>query len=236
MKKLLLLTILFLAAACASSRRAEDFRCPNVKIPGDKSYLTQIVNYVDNFRIELTGYEGYCYVEDGLSRRYAVITPRFKVTRLRDNDETALDFRYFTEIVQGPPAFVGKKTYFASGRIDAGEKEAFFSGRPVKVKIPLDDDEIEVVLGLDVSAAEHMYNQRTFDTRSASRGRRGIIQTPCGFVETDEADFDDLPPAPTPLNASSASSVPPAGENSSLAVPGELPARSSGCGSCTVRR
>ncbi len=230
MKKLLLLTILFLAASCASSRRAEDFRCPNVSIPGDKAYLTQIVDYIDNFRVELTGYDGYCYVEDGLRRRYAVITPRFKVTRLRENDETALDFQYFTEIVQGPPAFVGKKTYFASGRIDAGEKETVFSGRPVKVKIPVDDDDIEVLLGLDVSVAEHMYNQRTFDTRSASRARGGIVETPCGFIETGKTELDTLPAAKASANASSASA--PAAPVSAATAGEEV----SSCGRCTVRR
>lgn len=216
MKKYVLIIALLLLASCAAPLNEADFRCPNILIPGDKAYLTQIVNYADNFRIELTGYEGYCYVEDGLSRRYAVITPKFRVARLRDNDETQVDFQYFTEILQGPPEFVGKKTYFASGKVEVGAAQAVFSGRPVKVKIPLDNDEIEIILGLDVSAAEHMYNQRTFDTRTPPRPK--LVQTPCGFIENTEE-----------YEASVAEAVP-------AAAPAAPAPEISTCGSCTVRR
>ncbi len=184
MKKYALLTFLFLVSACASSLREADFRCPRVSIPGEKAYLTQIVNYADNFRIELTGYEGYCYVEDGTRRRYAVITPQFKITRLRDNGETRVDFRYFTDIEQGPPEFVGKKSHFAFGQIDTGAKTAFMSGRPVKVKVPFDNDDLVITLGLDVSAVELGYNQSTFAPQDNSGLKR--VQTPCGIVETAE--------------------------------------------------
>lgn len=162
MKKYLLLSLICVLASCVSSFRQEDFRCPRVVMPADKAYMTQIMHYADNFRIELTGYEGYCYTESDVARRYAVITPQFRVTRLNDNDETAVDFEYFTEIVQGPPEFLGKQTYFASAQIGKNVTSVMTSGRPVKVKIPLDNDDIEVVLGLNVSAAADTYNRRTF--------------------------------------------------------------------------
>lgn len=218
MKRYVWLTALLMIASCTASYQAEDFRCPNVKIPGGEAYLTQIVNYRDNFRVELTGYEGYCYVVEGTSRRYAVITPQFRLTRLQDSADTAVDFSFYTNIEQGPPEFVGKRSYFARGKLDVDDKETTFSGRPVKVKIPVDQDDIEILLGLDVSAEEAKYNQRTFDTRSRERGRRkdGIVETPCGFIEVEEADFSE-------------------GPTTQIQTPTPAP-KTSECGSCSVRR
>lgn len=216
MKKYILLTALLMIVSCTASYRAEDFRCPNIKIPGNEAYLTQIVNYRDNFRVELIGYEGYCYVVEGTSRRYAAITPQFRLTRLQKSSDTAVDFSFYTNIEQGPPEFVGKRSYFARGKLDIDDKETTFGGRPVKVKIPLDQDDIEILLGLNVSAEEAKYNQRTFDTRSRERGRRkdGIIETPCGFIEVEEADFSEGPTTKVEVPAPQASE----------------------CGSCSVRR
>ena len=162
MKKYLFCIMMFLLGSCASSLREADFRCPRVVIPADKAYLTQLVGYADNFRVELIGYEGYCYMETNALRRYAVITPKFRAVRLHNHDETGVDFVYYTEIVQGPPEFLGKQTYFASTDIGLDSESVTFSGRPVKVKIPLDRDDTEIILGLDISAAEDAYNRRTF--------------------------------------------------------------------------
>lgn len=204
MKRYVFLILLLMLASCAHSVREADFRCPKVSIPAEKSYVTQIVNYADNFRIELIGYEGYCYIKEGTARRYAVITPQFKLTRLRDNDESLVDFRYYTEVLQGPPEYLGKQSYFATGKIALDAKEVQFSGRPVQVKIPLDNDELEIFLGLDISEAELDFNRSTFAPYVGARSKQ--IQTPCGFIETEE-------------------------ENA--AVPAQA---ASGCSRCSVRR
>ena len=171
MKKYLFCIMMLLLGSCSSALREVDFHCPQIVVPAAKSYLTQMTGNTDNFRIELIGYDGYCYIENRAPRRYAVITPKFLATRLHNSDETKLDFTYYTEIVQGPPEFLGKQTYFASADLALNAQNVTFSGRPVKVKIPLDRDDTEIILGLDVSEAEDNYNRRTFAPAAVGAAR-----------------------------------------------------------------
>lgn len=83
--------------------------CPRVVIPRDTAYLTQIVNYREEFQISLVGYEGHCYFDTRVNRDKAVINPVFKIKRLRRSDETDVHFAYYTETVKGPPAYLGKR-------------------------------------------------------------------------------------------------------------------------------
>jgi len=163
LKKLLLTVPWFLASCSLLWYEDEVTPCPYVTIPQDTSYLTQTVSYLDNFQIEVNGYEGYCYDEHSVNRRYAVITPVFSVTRLRDSDETEVDFNFYTETVKGPPGFLGKKSYAAGTSIGLDEQSKEFRGKPVKVKIPADGTPLEIILSLDVSRDEYRYNQRTFN-------------------------------------------------------------------------
>lgn len=141
--------------------------CPNVIIPRDISYVIQKVNYMDDFQIELTGFEGYCYFDEKVKRRNAMITPNFKVRRLRKNlDETDVDFTFFTETVVGPPEFLGKKSYEQSVVIARDELEKDFSGKQVKVKVPSREDiYFEIYLGIDLTDQERKYNDRIFDIK-----------------------------------------------------------------------
>ncbi|MBE6448068.1 MAG: hypothetical protein E7018_02075 [Alphaproteobacteria bacterium] len=179
MRKNILIYALLLLSGCSSSWNEGGMGCPNVIIPGEKAYLTRADNRGENFRIELVGYEGYCYVEPNLPRHYAVITPQFRLHRLSDIDETRVDFSFHTETLQGPPGFLGKRTYFANGQIDANQKYVDFSGRPVKVKIPMDDDDFEIMLGLEMSSHEYEYNKSTFDTRNYKASQSSDSEQSC---------------------------------------------------------
>lgn len=160
------LSFSLLLASCAWFEGDYDgYICPNVSIPREKAYVTQKVTYEDEFQIELKGYEGYCYPETASNRHYAVITPQFEVQRLRDSDETQVDFNFYTETIKGPPEYLGKHSYSASVNIPADVKEKNFNGRAVKVKIPADNPDFEIILALDVSLEEFRYNQRTFDVK-----------------------------------------------------------------------
>lgn len=167
MKKYLLLALLFLSA-CQSdgvfSGEGSDY-CPQVQIMRNESYLTQYANYQETFQISISGYEGYCYYEDKVERYRAVVTPIFKIRRLRPSDETDVRFSYYTETVQGPPEYIGKKTYFANAHIKKSEKETYYKGEEAKVFIPSEMvGNYDVNLGLWISPTEKQYNQRTFDT------------------------------------------------------------------------
>lgn len=161
-KKLLILLGVFVVAACSSVRY--DYLCPNVIIPRDTAYSTQIADYSDNFQVELKGYEGYCYYDSARRINYAAITPAFTVRRLKDTPDTAVDVSFYTETVKGPPAYIGRKTYYTSTVIGENDRARDFMGQTVKVKLPPEGvDEFEILLGIDLSHAEYRYNQRTFD-------------------------------------------------------------------------
>ena len=175
MKKIAILSILsgvMLVSSCGLWSSSEPIvapkdNCPNVIIPRDIAYVTQKVNYKDDFRIEVIGYSGYCYFDKRVNRRKAVITPEFEVRRLRQRlDETDVDFEYFTETIKGPPEYLGKKHYFGHVTIPLNQREMRFSGRPLELKVPnAEYGAFEIYLGLELSPEERKYNNRTFDIK-----------------------------------------------------------------------
>lgn len=163
-KKLSLIILTILAVSCTYLPHPQS-NCAPVEIPRDKAYMVQKVNYSDDFQIELIGYDSYCYYDEQLDRNTLYITPQFSVSRLRTLDETHVDFHFYTETRNGPPAFLGKRVYSTGTDIGAGEREKTFSGKQVKVLTPKDPDDFVVSLALDISAAQNVYNQRTFDIK-----------------------------------------------------------------------
>lgn len=158
-----ILVLLFLVVL-SSCRHASEDVCPRVIINRDTSYLTQIVNYREEFQIAITGFDGYCYMDTRVNRTKAVINPVFSIKRLRPSDETDVHFAYYTETVKGPPAYLGKKTYFATVTIPAGELETEYKAPAVEVKVPENMKyEFDINLGLVISPEEQKYNSRTFD-------------------------------------------------------------------------
>lgn len=155
---------ILLLSSCASSYSEADYMCPNVKIPRTTAYVTQKASYSEEVQIEVIGYEGYCINANTVDRRFAVIKPLFKIRRLKEGYDTRVDFSYFTETVKGPPEFIGRRNYFASVDIPRDVTEKQFSGSAVKVRVPQQGyNDFTILLGMDVSDAEHDYNQKTFD-------------------------------------------------------------------------
>jgi len=167
MFKHLILLALFLLNGCGGWLFGEDNKphmCPMVQISRDNSYLTQFVNYREAFQISISGYEGYCYYDRLLERHRAVISPVFKVRRLRPSDETDVRFSYYTETIKGPPEYLGKKTYHLTVNIPTNKIEIEYKSHPVNVFIPAEMlYEYDINLGLWISPEEAKYNNRTFD-------------------------------------------------------------------------
>ena len=162
----LLLTLLLISCANKPMDTVNvDYNCINVSIPRDSAYVTQKVNFKNDFQIEVVGYSAYCYFDTRVNRRKAVITPQFVVKRLRgDLDETDVDFEYYTNTIKGPPEYLGCKQYFGRITIPLDKKEVGFSGSALELKIPNQDyDDFEVNLGLVLTPEEQKYNSRTFD-------------------------------------------------------------------------
>ncbi|MBE6458419.1 MAG: hypothetical protein IJW72_06080 [Alphaproteobacteria bacterium] len=204
-----LVGVLLLLSACASSHREADYMCPNVRIPRDTAYVTQQSSYSEEVQIEIVGYEGYCVTANTIDRRYAVIKPLFKIRRLKEGQDTRIDFSYYTKTIQGPPEFLGLRKYFASVDIphDVAEKE--FSGGEVKVRIPIQGyNDFAILLGMDVSAAEYDYNQKTFDIEYRYLTEEEIHQynktvTP-KIIEVEKApDVQYIPLKPLPTKQDS---------------------------------
>ncbi len=160
--KLFVLPVLLFLSACVTPQVAEI--CPRVVIPRETAYQTQIVNYKEQFQISLVGYNGFCYKDERVNRTKAVIEPVFLIRRVRPGDENAVSFAYFTETVKGPPAYLGKKTYYADVYIPADREEMEYTAPQVEVKVPEGMKyDFDINLGLVLSPEELKYNRRTFD-------------------------------------------------------------------------
>jgi len=167
MLKRSLFLVVFILSGCYSwfAGERENLQiCPQVQISRDNSYLTQFVNYKEAFQISINGYEGFCYYDRKLERNRAVINPVFKIKRLRPSDETDVRFSYYTETVQGPPEYLGKKTYHITAKIELDERETLYKAPAASVFIPPEMlYGYDINLGLWISPEEAKYNHRTFD-------------------------------------------------------------------------
>lgn len=158
------LVILLMITGCVSNIPAGYKQCPLISIKREDARLIQLVNYQDNYEIELVGVEGFCYFDTSVKKEKAVITPLFKIRKLRNTDESDIHFQWFTNTIKGPPAYLGKKTYFVEVTLSKDEREKEFKGKTVEVKIPADMMyEFEIFAGLELSKQEKKYNQRLFD-------------------------------------------------------------------------
>lgn len=151
LKKLLVIGLVSLGAACTYVQQTP--LCPNVVI--HKGNDTLIQNAVGNgqFKIELTGYEGYCFMDEKINRAKARITPLFRIFRLNNLDETDVHFTYYTDTVQGPPQYLGKRFYNETVNIPYAVRQKAFRGRPIETKIPdISGANFEIAMGLAVTA------------------------------------------------------------------------------------
>ena len=159
------IAVLLLSPSYIQSTAKTESRLVKDAFGTDSSYyVIQKANYRNEFQIRLTGYESYCYFDEVSSRHYAMIKPLFLIRRIRTTDESRVDFNFYTETIKGPPAFLGKKTYFEAVSLSADENEKEFKGKAVEVKIPQEMMyEFEIFAGLVISPQGKVYNQRFFD-------------------------------------------------------------------------
>ncbi len=159
MKKILLFTLHLSLFTCLTGCSAlrdwlfgtkpaeEEPICPSVSIQKDNLMVSS--TFKDEIKVELKGYEGYCYYDDKTNSHMAVLAPIFEITRLKAGDETDIHFSYYTQTLKGPPEFLGKKTYFAKTSIGLHENSRAYKPEPVEVRIP-DNREysLDINLGL----------------------------------------------------------------------------------------
>lgn len=161
-KQMSIFILVAMLAGCISGKTEQ--YCPFITIKREDARLIQKVNYQDDFEVEFKGVEAYCYYDSLVKQEKAVITPIFIVKKLRDTDETDIHFSWFTNTIKGPPAYLGKKSYFTEVSMPRGTREKEYRGKAVSVKIPQEMMyDFEIFAGLAVSPQEKKYNQRIFD-------------------------------------------------------------------------
>ncbi len=139
--------------------------CPNVVINRSDAYLSQIEGYKDHFKIELYGYEGYCWFDGKVNLPKANITPLFKLIRLDGGkDEAFVMFDWFYHTSEGPTAFLGEKTFVEQVDVPASAQIYKFRGKTVDIRVPtLEDSTFRINLGLRMTNQEKQYNDFAFD-------------------------------------------------------------------------
>ncbi len=184
-KKSLLFFIAFVLTGCAGFQSETDDPCPRVELPRESAYMTLSSGQLAEFRIELTGYEGYCYFDENVGRRKAVITPLFLVKKLSNTDESDVHFDYYARTLKGPPGYLGTTTYSQVVSLQTGETSKRFRGKTLTLKVPNEQyRDFTIELGLNISKNQLLYNDRTFDAeygyfdRQDARQRRESPKPP----------------------------------------------------------
>ena len=165
MSKKLVLLIVFLTSSCGWLFGSDEFYlCPMVSIPRESSYLIQKYDNIDSFRIEITGFDGFCFYDDRTKSNRAAVTPIFKITRLRPSDEADIHFSYFIETAEGPVEFLGKQTFHTKVTLPTDSQYLHFKARQTQVRLPLEENaKIDIRMGLVMSRSEKNYNKTIFD-------------------------------------------------------------------------
>ena len=169
LRKLIIIGLVSLGAACTYVQ--ETPLCPDVVIHKGNDSLVQNAVGSGQFKIELTGYEGYCFMDEKVNRAKARITPLFRIFRLNNLDETDVHFTYYADTIQGPPQYLGKRFYHETVNIPYALRQKAFRGRPIETKIPdLSGAGFEIALGLAVSpqnASNDAYKPQNYTFRYA---------------------------------------------------------------------
>ena len=131
--------------------------CPKVKIKVEDKAIIQKAAGMDLFKIELTGYEGNCYYDARISKNKAVVSPRFKITRLTNNHVEDVHFSYYLETVEGPTRFLGKKTYFAEVNMITGVNEIVYTASAGELSAPIGKHDVDMYIGLNAVPEDSEY-------------------------------------------------------------------------------
>ncbi len=160
-----LISAIFTLSSCINTDANNSFKsCPNITIPRASAYLTQKDTGFEDFQIQVSGYEGYCYFDTDIKSYKAVITPIFELSRLAPSKDCQVDFKFFTETLSGPPEYLGKWQHHQSASIGRNQKYIKFKGKTIEQRVPNENKEtFKINLGLTQTAQEQIYNKKTFD-------------------------------------------------------------------------
>lgn len=134
--------------------------CPKVHVRREDAAIVQKEDGIPAFEIVATGYNGYCYFNEKINRDKAIISPKFKISRLSDTDITDVHFSYYLETAEGPKCYLGKKTFFAKVSIPKGTKEMeYIAPKSEMVIAPSGTYDLDVYMGLYEDISDLQYKK-----------------------------------------------------------------------------
>ena len=131
--------------------------CPKVEVKKEDKAIIQKAGGVNLFKIEVVGYAGNCYYDERISKEKAVVTPKFKITRLSDTNVEDVHFSYYLETAVGPTRFLGKKTYFAQTHMIKGVNEMLYTASFGELSIQPEERDVDIYVGLNANADDSEY-------------------------------------------------------------------------------
>ena len=134
--------------------------CPKIHIRREDAAIIQKEEKTPAFEIVATGYNGHCYFNEKINRDKAIISPKFKISRLSDTDVTDIHFAYYLETAEGPKCYLGKKTFFAKVSIPKGTKEIEYIDPKSEIVIaPSGTYDLDVYMGLYEDISDLQYKK-----------------------------------------------------------------------------
>lgn len=163
MKKNLFFTIvILLLSACSFSD--DDAGCPPIYVPRETARMYQDNGYNDEFQITLVGAESYCYTEPSTNRRYASITPIFRVRRLENSSITSIDADFYVKTSVNAEDYLGTRKFIQMLNIPQGDKEVTVKGRPTINRISMPPyGNFTISLGMSMSENQQSKADKMFD-------------------------------------------------------------------------
>ena len=162
MKRFLILAYMLALSACAQA--PEEVGCPTINIPDETSKVFSGNGRTNDFQIKLVGVDRYCYTEPTSNRRYAVVTPLFKVRRLRESSRSVFDVVSYLRTSPAAPDYMGTYTANQTFSMPAGQTEATLRGKATSARIPMPPyGDFYLDTGLVLSAADVKANKKMYD-------------------------------------------------------------------------
>ena len=163
MRKFLILGFVCLLSACSYVDSSE-YECPKISIPRETTRSYQNNGQFDEFQINLVGFESFCYTEPVTNRRYASITPTFKVRRLEASSVSSIDTSFYIKTSINAEDYLGIRNYNQVLNIPTSSKEVIVTGKQTITRIPTQPyNNFEIYIGMTMNNEAFSKANKKFD-------------------------------------------------------------------------
>ncbi len=154
---------LFFIISC-SSYHDTDNDCPPIYIPRENTRIYKNNGSIDDFQINVIGFDAYCYTEAANNRRYAIISPIFKIRRLEESNTTSMDIDFYVKTSVNKKDYVGINRFSQVLNIPNNSREVIVKGKETKTRIIMPPyDNFSIDLGIVLSGDNSYKAKSMFD-------------------------------------------------------------------------